>query len=260
MATLHFDGVGDYVRGTGNGALNGAFTYAALVQRDAVVVAWHGLISASSATAWTYEFGISNTTDLLFADINPSNARTAPTATIVETSNDWWIAAMTKAAGTTTPRFHLRNVTTGAAWIHENGGGTQANPSSASGGNILLGNFSGTTGNPGSLDDDFNGDMALAGWWDGTALSDGQINELDVNHRTSDWYNNSAGLPSSLTELNTLTPTDLRGLMAWTVSVSGLTGGDPTSWTFDAQGAADNQTIQSVGGHFDPSLVGMEEY
>jgi hypothetical protein len=55
--------------------------------------------------------------------------------------------------------------------------------------------------------------------------------------RTSDWHAHAAGTPSSLTQLTSASPTDLEGLVTWTVNGPALTGGNMAAWTFDGTGS-----------------------
>jgi hypothetical protein len=67
-------------------------------------------------------------------------------------------------------------------------------------------------------------------------MSDGQVEALSTTLKTSEWYGHAVGLPTSLTEMNTATPADIRGLVTWTVNGPALTGDNMTAWTFDGGG------------------------
>lgn len=247
MSTLHFDGADDWVRGTGQGSLGGAVTVACVIRRGGSSATYLSFIGgATSANARSFFFGFENTggTDKIQTFDTVSNSDS--TTTIISSNTDWWVLSYTKAAGTVTPRFHIKNITTGAAAAHEAGSVTNINFPSCSGGYLKIGNYDLTPGIPGSAEEDYLGDIALVGWWDGTVLSDAQCDELWANKKTSDWANNSGGAPSSLTELTSTTPIDLKGLETWVTTGAALTGPDPTGWTFDGLGLAAAPNIPNV--------------
>lgn len=88
------------------------------------------------------------------------------------TAAAWWLIAATKATGATTPRMHAKNISTNGAWSHTNvSSGTEDNGSTAT--QIKFGSDHGG-GEP------LNGDLAIAGAWAGTALSDALVEALDA--------------------------------------------------------------------------------
>lgn len=96
--------------------------------------------------------------------------------------------------------------------------------------------------------------IALIAAWVGTNLSDANVAALTTNRQTSDWYNNAGGTPAFLSEITSLTPTDLgSGSSAFSGANSVVTdltvGGDPAGgWNFDGVGAptADPATIRTL--------------
>lgn len=89
---------------------------------------------------------------------------------------DWWAVFVTKAAGTATPRFHFKDLTTGAAWVHEDATATTID-SSATGSSIDIGK--GTLFASSAIFD-----LAGAAVWN-SALSDAQIEALISSNRAS---------------------------------------------------------------------------
>jgi len=155
------------------------------------------------------------------------------TPTWTPTTN-WYIVVVTWASGTVTERFHHVNQTTPAGWTHSNAtgnnGGNRAGP--GTNGHWEIGYF---------LDNSGSGGIALSAAWAGVALSDAQCAELSVNNKTSDWWNNSGGQPTTLIECTSLTLTDIGANPSTFSTIGGLTlanpaGGAPT-WTFDGRGA-----------------------
>lgn len=238
MTTLHFDGADDWVRGTGQGAMNGAITLAVVSRRTATSAAYQCLLgAATAANARSFMFAHDQGVDPERITIFDNATNRYSTTTIADANSDWWVIAMTKAAGSVVPRFHFKNLTTGAAAVHETefSAGAIGDFPSCSGGYLKIGNYDLTPGTPGSAEEDYTGDIGVVGWWD-QALSDAQVDELYANKRTSDWAKNSAGVPSSLTELTAATPVDLTGIVTWVTTGAALSGPDPTGWTFDGLG------------------------
>ena len=151
------------------------------------------------------------------------------------TFDEDWIVVMGRAAGASNPRFHIKNLTTAAAWAHSDGDApTAADPRSASGGYFKVGAYDVTPGDPGSGNDDYTGTIGLVGFWDGVNMSDGQVEELSTNLQTSDWCGHAVGAPTFLSELTSVSPTDI-GSVDFTLVVTGAvaTGTNPAGWTFN---------------------------
>lgn len=245
VSTVRF-GLDSWLRGTGQGAMASAITLAAIVRRVGNTSLYEAFLGgATSLNAqsfmFAYDTGLgSNPKRLTLWD--GTNNRFS-TTTFAPTDSDWYLFAVTKATGAATPTFHGKNLTRGTGWFHEAGVGTNTLPSVA-GGYLKIGNYDLTPGDPGSANEDFLGDVALVGWWDGTELSNAQVEALARNGRTSDWWRNAAGPPSSLTELTSLTPTDLAGVMTWVNTAATLTGGD-APWGFDGTGLATSEGFTS---------------
>jgi hypothetical protein len=234
MATLSFDGAGDWVRvsGAGVGAWNANLTVAAIVSGEGTG-AFRAIFGAHSATQMSWEFLLGATHDLrIYEDAGGITS----TGTTTNNTQDW-LVGFSRATGTTTPTFHAKNLTTGGAWAHTTGSGSFANPRSCSGGYAKIGNFDNSPGDPGDGADPYEGDIGLVGLWDGVNMTNVQFEALATNLKTSDWYNHAQGTPNLLTELTSTSPTNI-GSSTLTLAVTGavLTGTDPTGWTFDGAG------------------------
>lgn len=209
--------------------LTGAFTIGGEVRRRAVS-AWHCLVSHTTpggTGVLTVEFDAFGNRFLI--DINGS-ALFASTAFASTTDHLLW--QITKTAGTSTPRLHVRNLTAGTT-LHENFGGTLGNAPTAAGGTVRVGEF--------QDGDDLNANKGLLFAWKGVVLSDSQADENWANLRTSDIWNNTAGHPAYLFELRSRTSIpDLAGNGATLNVVNGTaedTGDSVPGWTDDGIGA-----------------------
>jgi hypothetical protein len=83
----------------------------------------------------------------------------------------WLLVAVTKTTGTTTPRWH-RYTYSSTTWDHQDDSSSIANaatPQATS--EVYIGTYDPTT-------DLFNGEIAVVGFWNSTALSDGQLEGL----------------------------------------------------------------------------------
>jgi hypothetical protein len=244
VATLHFDGTDDYVSGTGSGAMNGALTVFALTSR--VFGGSHTLLSTvSSGNTSGFVFGTGSGDNPREYNDNTGGLSTGPDPATTMADDDWWMIVMTRPAGTPyLPRFHVRNHTTSGTigrGDSENAAVASA-PDSASGGTIYAGRMT----LPGTGNFDFlSGDLAVLGWWDGTAFNDTQVNEILNASSTSDLYGHSAGQPSSLTEFTSTTPTDLKGLITWTNNGPTATGANPDNFTADGVGTPSTTVLRS---------------
>lgn len=210
----------------------GAHSLACVVRRRATG-AWHALIGHhSSAGAGGLGLEFSNGNVLSYT---PDNVTGSVTSTTFTSTTDWLIVVLTKTSGTTLPRFHWVNLTTPAGWTHQNGNQNTGNPASQSGGTMRTGEYADT--------DDANVNLAVIAEW-GVALSDGQCEELSVNSRTSDFWNNTGGNPVALYELNQAASTDSVPDLAGGGATWSLTNGttvegstDPPSWNYNGIGS-----------------------
>lgn len=89
------------------------------------------------------------------------------------TTDDWVFVGITKATGTSTPRGH-KFLYSSSTWTHTDSAATVANQSSISGGSVRIGASGGASYNTA-----LTGDIAVAGVWVGTVLTDVQIETLE---------------------------------------------------------------------------------
>lgn len=245
MATLRFSAANDEVRFNLPAAANftAAYTVAALVLRRAVPGGvWHAILGHHSSTSvpqLAIEFDSTN-----HVELNQNNGAASRTSTsTISSTTDWYLIAATKAAGTVTPRFHLKNITTGAAWAHEAGAGTLANAPTAASGTIRVGEW--------NDNDDLNANVAVIGGW-AAALADtgaGSVENLATNLRTSDWTGHATA-PAYVHELtSTTTIPDLMGNGATLNIVNGTsldTSNDPPGWNFNGTGGGAAATVNKI--------------
>jgi hypothetical protein len=158
------------------------------------------------------------------------------------TTDDWVLVAVTKATGTSTPRGH-KYLYSGATWTHTDSGGTVANQASIAGGTVRIG-----ASGAGSYNTAMTGDVAVVGVWVGTALSDLNIETLELDLQS--WANlNPTGL-WRLDEASTATAID--DLTAGGSNQSALSG---TSVVLDTPPGFD-WTLSGGGGTNAPAETG----
>jgi hypothetical protein len=123
------------------------------------------------------------------------------------TANNWYIVAVTLSASGSTPRFHLKNITTSSAWQHEDGDATV----NATGTPVTRGRL----GNDAANANPFYGDIHAVAVWH-VALSDSQVEQLATG---------VVGLPRGVWQLDQASTgtavTDLTGGGANQASLSG---------------------------------------
>ena len=150
MTVLSFDGVDDNVQSDASAgtALDGALSAFVVMRRDGKAAeTYESLIcglDGGGDFGWflAFEYDPGNATHRI-STYDTSVNRYSTTA-LAEANRDWWILGVTKATGTATPRFHMKNLTTDSAWTHENGAGTTTFES-ISAGSMLLGNATSNT-------------------------------------------------------------------------------------------------------------------
>lgn len=199
---------------------------------------WTGLTSLATSGATVRMSTEFTQNDGLYFDTPTGHVTTDGSVTVTNTNT--YIFVVTRPAGTgQTARYHLKNLTTGTV-TRGNFTGTLNNGSSTgSTGKLWIGTYDG-------VGDFANAWHGLVGIWD-TAMSDAQVDELWANKRTSDWYNDTAGTPTFLTELTSSTPTDLTGSASF-VSYNGTVDAAETfaGWNFNGTGG---EGPRSVGGY-----------
>jgi hypothetical protein len=172
------------------------------------------------------------------------------TATFTQDTTNWWWIALDWPSTAAAYRFHWRNHTAGGSWTHD--------PSNVSGAAAFAGPGTGWV-RIGAAGDNSAGarDMALAAIWAGTRFVDA---DYGIWTKTSDLYNHAKGPPTFLCELNATTLVDLIAGSTYSSgnsSGTGLTGGNPPTWTFDGLGAPISNDAKGglvPAGMLDPEL------
>jgi hypothetical protein len=223
-----FDGVDDtLVVSQGSVDLTGAWTMLVGCRKDADSV-WCPLMMVENAAGTGAQFG------MFIADTNPgrpglvwngttSNALASLSGTNIQQADGWVILAFTKTSGSVSPRGHVYK---SGVWTHANMTDVVANGTTVTGGRIRFGSFLGANFH--------NGKLGWAYIWDGTALSDTQLETLDGG--TKETYLALAGGPTAGWEFNqTSTATAVADLVG-NADQTALTG--TTATTSDTPAAS----------------------
>lgn len=247
MSTLAFNGSSRYIDSSSFSAgLAGALTTAALLRRGALSVSHSFFCPAGASNC--FSLFIQNNARLNIYNDNTSTTTGASdaSANLIDNTTDLFIAGHTRGSGET-PRFHVYDITNDV-FGHDNAESAQtANPDAGT--HVVVGaHYFG-----GSYYDYFHGDIGLIAWWDGIEMSDAEWEELAANLQTSDWHNHSVGEPTSLSELTSLTPTDLEGFVTWTITGATLTGNAMSAWDFDGTGPTPEAPANTVA----PAITGL---
>lgn len=223
MAVREFDGVNDRIV-TDNGIIgqlaNGAFTLLC-VAKPASTTGTESMVSVVNGSNWVAALQ-RDSTALGFSD--DDDFRTGLGGTV---NTAWQILAVTLSAPGGTPRFHRKQLGSGA-WGHGNGGGTVA------GNTISAATCEFGSTNNGSFSSFWDGRMAVAAIF-GEALSDGALESLQATPATQTIYDLG---PLALWDFNQAsTATDVVDLMGNGADQTAITGtavitGDDPTWTF----------------------------
>jgi hypothetical protein len=236
MGLLKTDGVNDYVLFDGASAAlqavpTGASTVLTVIRRVNTSAVWNGLVTLeTSAAAYKETLEINSANVLTLDSATPGGNFVGSATTGITDSTDYHlIAASHISAGATT--LVNKNITSGAAVARETSGAIANGATLGAGGLVRLGMWQAS--DPSAVW------MAVTAVWD-KALTNAQIDECWANKRTSDIWNCSAGRPLFLTELNTLTPTDLGGNATFNQVNGPILDAAETAagWTFDGLGVA----------------------
>jgi hypothetical protein len=177
----------------------GAMTLAAVIKRGSDG-SWHAIIYHRRATVndstWM-EIDSGNNINWAIGDTGLNSSFT------VTASENWVLIAVTKAAGTTTPRFH-KYVYGTHTWTHSDASGTHASAAGAPD-LIRLGVWGASSG---SFVDWFDGDMLIAGEWS-AALTDAQLENLPYD--LSAWISQGPSAVWLLDQAGTQDVYDLTG-------------------------------------------------
>lgn len=247
------------------GAGTGALTYAAIVKRtssaDQLIVGFKDSAGALQSGLVINGAADSNQVGL------QGNTGGALAAISFATTDDWVLVAITKATGTTAPRGHKYLYST-PTWTHTDSAATVANQSSISGGSVRIG-ASGAA----SYNTALTGDIAVVGVWDGTALSDANIETLELDLQS--WMNLSPTAlwrldqASTSTNINDLTAggSNQTALSGTSIDLStppgfdwALTGGTNYAQTVtDPVGLLDSQTQATAAAQSQTDAIGLAD-
>lgn len=157
------------------------------------------------------------------------------------TANDWLWVVVTKATGSATPRWHIKDVTTSGAWSHTNGGGNVGNVGTGATEIILGGQFTGGASTT------FRGEIAVAAAWQ-SELSDGSV-EAACTLAAADLLAASPGWMIRLNQASTATSvTDDTGGGGNQASISGTAVGasDPPGFNYSLTNNVDGDAAVTV--------------
>ncbi|HST68346.1 MAG TPA: heparin lyase I family protein [Solirubrobacterales bacterium] len=177
------------VRTTPGTNITGAITIAALIRPHSVTEG-DALISLHTSGGVGSGYGLfiegNNTLDFW------NGVKDAYSSSGALINNEWQLVAVTKGAGTVTPRFHVYRFSTNT-WTHKNATSSLGNGASTSGGTIQLGTWQGGWR--------YDGEFAATALYS-YALSDGDIESLAVSY--SNWLTRE---PAGMWVLNQVDPT-----------------------------------------------------
>jgi hypothetical protein len=206
-------------------------------------------LTNSGLTDWYHALSWSNR----LTDDDGLTAGLGSATTLAQDTTNWWWVAFDWPTTAAAQRYHWRNHSSGATWVHStssvSGGAARAGPGTS--GWLRIGYFGDNSA--GTVD------KALVAIWAGTRFTD---TDYGTWTKTSDLWNHALGHPSFLTELNTSTPSDIAGGSTYSSSNSTpaptLTGADPPSFTFDGIGGgitgSSTASGPGVAGEFHPHL------
>lgn len=229
--------------------LTGAFSFAALVKMmdTTVPTGWQAIASSTDSSTHSqlshYVRGTVGTSapqqGVPLLDITLTATGSNGTTKAITNPASWKILVVTKAAGSTIPRFHVFPI--GGAWTQEAGDTSSGNPAAQASGKFYIGAYADPS--TAVLADFCNMRMALYGVWNGTALSDVQVQALATGLATSAWTGHAVA-PASVweftqastgTAVNDLVGTNHQAAITGT---SVTAGDDPAGWTFASGGGA----------------------
>lgn len=248
MGVLRFDGA-DWLRFTSLATplaltSDGAWTSAVLLKQavDSGIQAYSYLCDATP----TAVAGVGRTAaGLIYTDV----AGSGQVGQDIVGTSDTFIVVASKSSGTTQLAFNLYSRSTGT-WATPDTQGAHANQAAATMWEIATWQGGG---------DLANAWLGLAAFWEGQ-MSQTNVEHLDDNWRTSDWFQNPHGNPTGLVEMNAeaINLSDLMG-NATDIAVTGSPSLDPSEtldgFLFNGDGAGpDLGTDLPPAGRFTPGL------
>lgn len=204
-----------------------AHTLVAVFRRN-TVNSWDGIISCegSSSNQVRTSFEASDASALSWG--TQASAVSGTTATQANSTTTWYGAAASHGAGTASVNFVRRDLTTPGTVGNETTAASIA-LSATQATKVLFGNWTGS--------DPYDGWIGVCAYFN-LALTVAQMTECFANRRTSDIWNNSAGRPVGLWELNTSSIVDLVGTANETTRTGvTLDATEVPPWTYDGLGA-----------------------
>lgn len=234
MGTMIFDGVDDRIQwNTLATALadlpTAGYTVATLFKRS-TALQWDGMTYLYNAGLTVQYAGFSvDSSNIVVCDTILNGG--SPQYTVAVPTAKASIIAVSKGAGTTTPRKGQINIEDATAWVHSAGSGTMDTTVSAAA--LGVGSFEAT--------DLFGGWLGLVGYWN-VAMTDADKELLSTARRTSDWWNHPAGQPKFLMEFNVGTGSlvDIAGNASSIATTGGVGTIDSAEllggWRFDGKG------------------------
>lgn len=228
---------------------DGAWTCAVLIKRavDPAASNFDGLAYLlSGAGGTTVEAGMSvDGADALLVDIaSQPTSNTGTNPFTVTGTTDTLILVGSKGSGAVRPQYDKYTKATNT-WVHNTPTGGSALADQIAATALEIGAWQGGD----FVDDAYIG---LVAFWEGE-LTVTQKEELSANWRTSDWWNNSAGAPKFIAELNVAgaSVVDLAGnASGLAVTGTALAGAETlASWTFDGIGITPANTGYGDGSY-----------
>ena len=222
-----FDQTDDEVRGPVTD-VTGAFSILCHVRRANTTALWNALLGhhASDNTP-NLALEIKPDGKLSVNINNGSIGADGSVNTDITNSTTDYLAGVSKATGTTFPRFHLLDLSTGV-WEHEVGSQSFGNPSTQAGGTWRFGEW--------NDDDDLGGRSGIAGIW-AANLSDADFEACEV--KTSDWVNNTVA-PLHVWQLGETPVKDYVGSAdSTTITGTTISSAGITNFVLDGDGSAE---------------------
>lgn len=150
---------------------------------------------------------------------------------------DWCWLVGTKASGSVLPRWHLKNITTGAPWVHVDGTATVPDNTGVST-TLILGNHSG-----GGAGDSWRGRIAAGATW-ASVLGDAAV-EAACTLSANDLNNAAPGWGVLLNQSSVATPVnDFTGGGGNQIAISGtaVDADEPPGWSYTIGGVTPVQS------------------
>jgi hypothetical protein len=223
MAVREFDGVDDRIAlgSLEEPLVNGAYSIIALVKPSGTLPGGKAYVALRSGSSMVASLGDGGAGKI--ADYTDAAGQDAVAGLTV---GAWQIIAVTKPAGTSTVRFHRKQLGSGS-WTHANGGTLPDVPGTVD--NLVLGGMNPSNGIGAAA-----GRMAVAAVY-GNDFADGDVEAIQATPTSQFladlgavglWETNQASTATAVTDA--IADADQTGINETTV----VTGDDPSGWTF----------------------------